>query len=90
MPATAHLYAASDDARADLAVLDRKIAECKDACRAAILRLGEVTHIHDRTGLCFASVIEAIDDLAMEKRDEIRDRIEEADIAISDAEYQAA
>ena len=89
MPDTSALFRTSDDARAELEQLDRKIAEAKDACRAAIQRLTLDARIQYGIGRCFDAVLEAIDDLAAERREPIRKRVEEADIAIEDAERAA-
>jgi len=99
MPDTSHLFRTSDDAREDLAVLDRHVAEAKDACRAAIEKLvadlrathghGNRLRIQDADGRCFSAILEAIDDMVAAKRDAIRARVEEADISIEDAERAA-
>ncbi len=94
MPDTSALFRTSDDAREDLAVLDRHVAEAKETVRAALevalARLADQARIHDKDGRCFSAILEAIDDLAFERRDAIRDRLEEAAIAIDDAEHEAA
>jgi len=86
MPDTRHLFRQSDDAREDLAVLERHVAECKDACRAALLRLEEQTGYSGSQ--CYENILGEIDDWMGDASEQIRDRIEEADITIEDAEYE--
>jgi hypothetical protein len=86
MANTEHLYGQSDEARAELAALDRIISEAKDDLRLVIFNLAGKTRVDD-DGKCFGTILEAVDDLMSDARDEIRDRITEADIAIDNAEY---
>jgi hypothetical protein len=72
-----------------LATFDRHVAECKDRCREAVLWLSELTRVRDTDGRCYTAILEAIDDMVAAKRDAIRARLEEADIAIEDAERAA-
>jgi hypothetical protein len=87
MPSTERFYAQADEARDELSALDRKIAEAKESMRDALQRLGNLTRVEDSDGRCFGTILEAVDDLMSDARDEIRDRITEADIAIDNAEF---
>lgn len=87
MPDTTRLYAQADRARNELAALDRIIAESKDSLRASIFILAGRTGVED-DGKCFETILEAVDDLMQEARDEIRERIDAADEEIGNIEWR--
>jgi hypothetical protein len=86
MPDTTRLEAQADRARNELAALDRIISESKDSLRASIFILAGRTGVED-DGKCFETILEAVDDLMHEAREEIRERIDAADEEISNIEY---
>lgn len=86
MPDTTRLETQADRASNELATLDRIIAMTKDELRQSIFKLAVLTDVED-DGKCFTTILEAVDDLMQEARDEIRERIDEADEEISNIEY---
>lgn len=87
MSSTEHLYGQLDDAKDALCRFDRCIAEAKESMRAALQTLGERTDISDDDGRCFGTILEAIDDLMSDERDNLRAWVSSIDEEIGDIEY---